>query len=75
MVTNYCKKLPVCAFFKATQESDEVLDVLSEYVHVYCCGPLKHKCHRIIHLDRFGVPAADNISPSGLDFRKYVDFI
>jgi hypothetical protein len=49
-----------------------MLDVLNEYVKVYCCGPLHHKCYRNVYFELHGVMPADNISPSGLDFRKYI---
>jgi hypothetical protein len=73
MEQKFCERLPLCPFFRAVKESDEILDVLNEYVHVYCCGPLKAKCFRNLHFDRYGETPADDISPSGLDFRKYLE--
>ncbi|HEX9778448.1 MAG TPA: hypothetical protein VGA63_09900 [Geopsychrobacteraceae bacterium] len=73
MEQKFCKRLPVCPFFRAVQESEEILDVLTEYVQVYCCGPLQAKCFRIIHFDNYGTQPADDISPSGLNFRKYLN--
>lgn len=72
MQVKCCERLPICPFFRAVQESDEILDVLNEYVHVYCCGPFQESCYRVKHLSRYGEPPEDNISPSGLDFRKYI---
>jgi hypothetical protein len=72
MQDKFCERLPVCPFFRVFQETDEMLDVLNEYVKVYCCGPLHHKCYRNVYFALHGVMPADNISPSGLDFRKYI---
>ncbi|MDT8419508.1 MAG: hypothetical protein RQ754_03690 [Desulfuromonadales bacterium] len=66
-----CDRLLICPFFKAVKEAEQPLDVLNEYVHVYCCGPFMDKCYRVQYLHRHGEPPGDNIAPSGLDFRQY----
>ena len=72
MAKNCCERLPTCPFYRAVQDADEILDVLNEYVHVYCCGPFKGKCYRNKYQDEHGGPPADNISPTGDDFHKYL---
>lgn len=68
-----CEKFSNCAFFSAVRDHDEMIDVLNEYVSVYCCGPLQKKCWRLNHFHSYGVFPGNTISPSGLDFRKYTE--
>lgn len=68
-----CEKIPTCSFFRIVHESELILDVQNGYVQVYCYGPLQDKCYRMTHFDRFGKMPDASISPSGLDFRKFLN--
>lgn len=67
-----CERLSECPFFKAVHEDDEIKDVLKEYMRVYCCGPFKGDCYRIHYLKKFDKQPKDTISPTGLDYKKYI---
>lgn len=69
---NECVKLSNCAFFKLVNRNEKIIDVLDEYVKIYCCGPLQEKCQRLKYFKDYGVFPGESISPSGLDFIKYI---
>lgn len=66
-----CGRLKTCEFFKVAIDQDSE-DVLNEYVKVFCRGPLQEKCYRLDYLNRTGVLPICTISPSGLDYTKYI---
>lgn len=67
-----CENLASCPFFKAAKNNVDIFDILNEYVNVYCRGPFKDQCYRVAFYSKYGISPGDSISPSGLDFNKYV---
>ena len=67
-----CSRLAECAFFTTVKQAADIPDVLEEFVKVYCCGPATERCFRLRHIKAHGEPPADNISPAGEDFLKYL---
>ncbi|PLX90195.1 MAG: hypothetical protein C0619_09975 [Desulfuromonas sp.] len=68
---NECKYLKFCAFFKEAKDHED-MDVLNEYVKVFCRGPLQKKCYRLDFMKKHGGPPKSSISPSGLDYLEYL---
>lgn len=71
-VKTVCERLCSCPFFAEVNEPEEIADAIKEYIKVYCRGPMKDKCFRLQYLASHGEPPASSISPSGLDYRKYI---
>ena len=67
-----CERLDVCPFFRAVHGVENISDILKEYEEVYCCGPAKKECFRLKYMEKHGGPPAENISPTGDDFLKYI---
>lgn len=66
-----CKYLNFCDFFKEVKEKESV-DVLNEYVKIFCRGSLQEKCYRLNFMKKYGGPPKSTVSPSGLDFLEYI---
>jgi hypothetical protein len=67
-----CDRFEDCPFFRVVYGIENISDILREYTNVYCCGPAKNRCARLVHLKCHGESLADNISPSGDDFSTYL---
>ena len=66
-----CKYLKTCGFFKEVKDKEHI-DVLNEYLNVFCRGSLREKCYRLDFMKTHGEPPKDTISPSGLDYLEYI---
>jgi len=77
MAKGICTYFSKCQFYQKycrDLSRKDRITVFHEYISVYCYGPMRESCHRLIAAKKYGIAPPADVTPSGVEYTPPHEF-